>query len=316
MSTVAPSLPPKQVPQISSDVMLADGSWLSLDGFQERHLLEMQIQQEQKFAHAIRSMPKASKKRALIAGQAYDTISMIESSRHQASGIKPTSYHKRNAQLVLQILNRQISRGFGQPRFFEIGFGRGQMLKHVRDYGFPVGGVEISPRMHSLTTQALGARLAEQLHLGDFPRLQKVAPGRPTVVYWDGVLERVCPDEALDYLSKIYSLLIPGGSLVTISHNRLMRPSDASKDVSSSRTEAQGLHLKEYRLRELVGLLKRAGFRRVAVPLFARSERFYSLSDGGCLMKQLLEPLVDRLPVRLAHFLCHTWGMCCTIATK
>src|SRR4029453_9238647 len=91
--------------------------------------------------------------------------------------------------------------------------------------------------------------------------------GRPTLVYWNDVLEHIPVDEAAEYVAHIHRLLAPRGQLVTITPNWLLRPSDVTGDFCPPRTEARGLHLKEYRLAEVTRLLKRAGFRRVATPL-------------------------------------------------
>ena len=63
------------------------------------------------------------------------------------------------------------------------------------------------------------------LLLGDLRSVdQKSLTNRPSLVYWNDVFEHICPDEISDYLEKIYSLLVPGGSLVTITPNWLLRP--------------------------------------------------------------------------------------------
>ena len=63
-------------------------------------------------------------------------------------------------------------------------------------------------------------------------------------------------------------------------------------------------------------LLKRAGFRRVSTPLGTTPERVVLCGGGGRLVKQLIEPALDRLPVKAARFLCRGFAMSCTIATK
>jgi len=111
-------------------------------------------------------------------------------------------------------------------------------------------------------------------------------------------------------------VLIPGGSLVTITPNWLLRPSDITRDFCPARTDSQGLHLKEYRLAEVTRLLNRAGFKRVATPLAVSRNRIYLVRGDGRLPKQWVEPLLDRLPVRTATLVCRGLGMSCTIATK
>jgi O-methyltransferase involved in polyketide biosynthesis len=140
--------------------------------------------------------------------------------------------------------------------------------------------------------------------------------GQPTLIYWNDVFEHIPPDEIEEYVSHLYGLLAPGGSLVTITPHWLLRPSDVTRDFCPRRTEARGFHFKEYQLKEVTRLLKRAGFRRVATPLFATHHRLVLCGGGGRFAKQLVESLLDRLPVRAADLLCRGMAMSCTVAKK
>ena len=249
---------------------------------------KLQFEQEQQFARAICTMPKGSEKRAQVTSRAYDTVCTILAAQQKDDSPLVMGLDKRYVRLVLELLHRQINLGFGQPRLFEIGFGSGAMLKDVSDHGFSVSGLEISPAMHDAALEVLGNKFEDRLILGDLLQIEKNAlPGRPSLAYWNDVFEHICPDEISDYLTKIYELLVPGGSLVTITPNWLLRPSDVTGDFCPPRTEARGLHLKEYRLAEVSALLKQAGFKQLA-----------------------------RLPVRYTDLLCRGWGISCTIATK
>jgi hypothetical protein len=75
-------------------------------------------------------------------------------------------------------------------------------------------------------------------------------------------------------------------------------------------------YLKEYRLAEVNGLLKQAGFRRVTTPLLATRRRLVMCGGGGRVVKQFVESWIDRLPVRAAQLLCRGLAMSVTIATK
>ncbi len=304
-------------PTPQPEVMLADGSWLSLAELSVDELHRLQWEQEQKFAHAMRSLPKGSSDRVLVTGQAYDTVCAILAAQLPAGEPLVMGLDPRYGRLVVELLNQQINRGIGQPRFFEIGYGSGVMLKEVCDHGFKSGGIEISTTMRDEALSTLGEKFAEHLLLGDLRSVTTSSlPSRPSLMYWNDVFEHICPDEISDYLDKIYELLMPGGQLVTITPNWLLRPSDVTGDFCPARTEANGLHLKEYRLAEVTALLKQAGFRRVAAPLVISRKRIYQLGGGFRLGKQWIEPLLDKLPVRPAHLLCRGLGLSCTIATK
>jgi SAM-dependent methyltransferase len=313
-------------PAAVDSVLLANGQTVALGGLDRAQLHHLQWEQEQKFARAIMAFPAGSPQRSLIVGQAYDTISTIlarlaahaAAERGDESG-RPLSmgYHAKYAEFVLKLLERQVARGEGRPRLFEIGYGSGLLLKEVREFGYDVGGIEVSAAMRQQAVAQLNERYAGALLLGDFRQLAaEDLPGPPTLVYWNDVLEHVAVDEAGDYLSHIHKLLAPRGQLVTLTPNWLLRPSDVTGDFCPPRTEARGLHLKEYRLAEVTRLLKRAGFRRVATPLGATHTRIVLCGGGGRLVKQLIEPALDRLPVQAARFVCRGFAMSCTIATK
>jgi 2-polyprenyl-3-methyl-5-hydroxy-6-metoxy-1,4-benzoquinol methylase len=226
-------------------------------------------------------------------------------------------FDQKYVRMALELLERQVARGVGRPRLFEIGYGSGVLLKEVRDLGFDIGGIEVSAAMHQRAVRLVGERYAKSLMVGDFRSLTAAdLPGPPTLVYWNDVLEHLPLDEVADYVTHIHKLLAPRGQLVTITPNWLMRPSDVTGDFCPPRTIARGLHFKEYRLAEVVRVLKRAGFRRVGTPLGTTPKRVWLLGGGGRWVKQLVEPALDRLPVRAARLLCRGFAMSCTIATK
>jgi SAM-dependent methyltransferase len=297
--------------------MLADGTWLPLAGLSVAELSQLQWEQEQCFAQAIAALPKNSHDRALVTGQAYDTICTILSAQRTKGEPLVMGLDKRYVRLVIELLHRQVNQGLGRPQLFEVGYGSGTLLKEISDHGFPVAGVEISTAMREQAIALLGEQHAEQLLFGD---LRQVSSSelvqRPTLVYWNDVFEHICPDEIADYLAHIYKLLQPGGLLVTITPNWLLRPSDVTRSFCPLRTKARGLHFKEYRLAEVAKLLKHAGFKRVATPLVVSKQRIYLCGNGLRLVKQWCEPLIDRLPIKPAHLLCRGLGLSYTIATK
>lgn len=301
----------------SSDVILADGTRRNLDSLDPGALKALQWEQEQAFVRRILAAPKGSRRRTEITCQAYDTVTRIVAhmegipSRPLVMGLDA-----RYEQLVVRLLQHQKARGL-TPRFFEIGYAGGALLKQVSARGFPVAGIEVSSLMHEEACRLLGPTHAENLLVGDFAG-GAFGGGEPrySMVYWNDVFEHIPPDEILDYLRKIHGLLVPGGLLVTITPNWHIRPSDVTGDLCPPRTEAAGLHLKEYTLREVTGLLGRAGFRRVRVPLFLTHRRIVLWGDGLAAVKQLFEPSLEWLPFPLADILCRGFGLSCTIAAR
>ena len=290
----------------------------SLTRMNFRQLHELQWQQEQTSAREIMKHPKGSRERGLAIGHAYDTICTILSAQSAGAdqplvmGLDP-----RYVRLVLKLLRQQRELGVYHPGLFEVGYGCGALLTEVSGHGYAVGGIEVSGVMRDQAVEFLGKRHADSLLLGDLRNVELDSlANRPTLIYWNDVLEHIPPDEVAEYLSHIYRILAPGGLLVTITPNWLLRPSDVTGDFCPWRTEARGLHLKEYRLAEVTQLLRQAGFRSVATPLFATHQRLHTLANGGRAIKERIELWLDRLPVKAARLLCRGLALSVTIARK
>jgi 2-polyprenyl-3-methyl-5-hydroxy-6-metoxy-1,4-benzoquinol methylase len=299
-------------------VTLADGETVSLTGLSGQELHALQWQQEQVYARAIMACPKGSRERSLVVREAYDTICTILSAQATSTG-QPLvmGLDKRYVRLVLGMLRRQSEAGHKQPRLFEVGYGCGALVAEVRGHGYAVGGIDVSPVMREQAIEIVGERYAASLLLGDLRSVDvESLNGQPTLVYWNDVFEHIPPDEISEYLSHIYQLLAPGGALVTITPNWLLRPMDVTGDFCPPRTIARGLHLKEYRLAAVTRLLRQSGFRRVATPLLATRRRLVTCGGGGRVVKQWIEPWLDRVPVLAARLVCRGLAMSATIATK
>ena len=310
--------PTIEEPKSAAEVTLGDGRVMSLAGMSGKELQALQWQQEQICAQEIMKHPKGSRERGLAIRQAYDMICTILSAQ-SADAEQPLvmGLDPRYVRLVLNLLRQQSESGLHHPRLFEIGYGCGALLAEVHGHGYPVGGIEVSEIMRAQAIELLGKRHAAALLLGDLRSVDVDSlVGRPTLIYWNDVLEHIPPDEIGDYVSHIYRLLAPGGTLVTITPNWILRPSDVTGDFCPPRTQARGLHLKEYRLTEVTRLLRQAGFRRVATPILATHRRLVVCGGGGRALKQCIEPWLDHLPVRAARLLCRGLAMSATIARK
>lgn len=80
------------------------------------------------------------------------------------------------------------------------------------------------------------------------------------VAYSNQLMEHLHPDDASEQLKNIYNILVPDGVYLCITPNRLNGPHDISKYFDEI---ANGLHIREYTNIELVGIFKKAGFRKV-----------------------------------------------------
>ncbi len=305
-------------PSWGEHVTLADGRRCDISAISPEEILRLQWEQEQAFARRILETNKGSAARAEATRVAYDTVTRIfarcldtEGSEAPSMGLDP-----RYVDLVLRLLRSQQARD-GHARLFEVGFGSGRLLEAAAEAGFSVGGIEVSPALHAEAERRLPEHARADLRLGSLPDLGRQYHGRPfTLVYWNDVFEHVPPDEILDYLGAIHRLLAPGGCLLTFTPNWHFRPSDVTRAVCKPRTEAAGLHLKEYTLGQVRSLLGEAGFTRVRVPLLVTKKRIVLAGSGLAGWKCRLEPLLEWLPFRMAEILCRGFGLSCTIAMK
>ncbi len=310
------SAPANMPHETSRVVVLADGMRCDLAGLSQAELLRLQFEQEQAFAKQFVAFPKRSAERTAAFAQGYDTVTAIFAAANGMSGPVVMGLDARYEQLVVGLLSRQQRAGM-TPSMFEVGYGCGALLARVARRGFRVGGIEVSPAMQRQAVEALGSEHRESLWLGDFMADDFPVPrGSYSLCYWNDVFEHVAPDEISDYLSRIHDLLAPGGMLVTITPNWHVRPNDVTGDFHPPRTEARGVHLKEYSLGEVTSLLRGAGFATVATPLLVTRKQFVVCGSGLSGIKRLAEPALEWLPFPLARLLVRGFGLSCTIARR
>ncbi|MHB1323017.1 MAG: class I SAM-dependent methyltransferase [Coriobacteriia bacterium] len=87
-----------------------------------------------------------------------------------------------------------------------------------------------------------------------------VADQSVDVAYSSQLMEHLHPQDARAQLAEIHRVLVPNGTYVCITPNRLTGPHDISRRFDD---QARGLHLKEYTVAELDALLREAGFTAV-----------------------------------------------------
>jgi SAM-dependent methyltransferase len=297
---------------------LADGSDFDPAGATPDELMALQYDQEKQFSKAILNAPRLSRQRLEITCRAYALIEQIYTRIHQKNDeLLNYGVDERYIRLVCQLLERQ-KRDKIDPEFLEIGFGTGLLLDGVKQAGFSISGLEISEGMKAATLERLGSGYDDRLHVGGL--LDFKPSRRPTLIYSNDVIEHIAPDETLDYLKHLYQMLAPGGVLVTVTPSWHERPSDVTRLFAPPRTEAQGLHLKEYQLSEMVALLREAGFEKVTTPLIQipgkRFGRIFLGHGGQVRAKCRLEGLLEKMPVQLAIRLSRLAGLSITLAKR
>ena len=309
--------PPAHSGDVSLEVTLFDGSKLDLANLSWHELVDLQWREERAFAQRIKTSAKGSADRAAAFAHGYDTVCTIVGRRQQlAGGDSAMGFDARYVGLVLHVLARTQRTGATQ-QLFEIGYGSGALLAALAERGILVAGVEVSASMRAKALAGEPPSSADRLLLGDFLSIPlEQHTGQYDVVYWNDVLEHIPCDETHDFLGRIFTLLRPGGSLITITPNWHVRPSDITHGFRPGRSEAEGFHLKEYTLRDVCGLLREAGFDRVAVPLLVSPWRIALGGDGLVKLKLRCEPLLERLPFRATQRLCSLLALNITIARK
>lgn len=159
-----------------------------------------------------------------------------------------------------------LSTLFGEERirFLDVGCSSGALVFEALSHGWDAYGVDIEE-----ASTELAQRKMQTLFPGDgkdrffFGEIYDVTENEFDLVYHSDVLEHIHPDEVVDFLARMHSLLVSGGRLVVSTPYRLSGPKDVSRFFVPTGEAAQGLHLKEYLLSEMIRLLETAGFREV-----------------------------------------------------
>jgi 2-polyprenyl-3-methyl-5-hydroxy-6-metoxy-1,4-benzoquinol methylase len=301
-------------------VTLINGLTVAIDKLSLEELETLQYEQEPAFARAIERTAKNSAERAQTIQQAYATICAILdeiSNRRAVKGVFSMGMDARYADLVMNTLEFQNRQGISGG-LFELGCSAGSLLAQACQAGYRVGGLEVVPELLDRARLQISAQNHPNLFLGDFRCVdltQQLASY--SVAYWNDVFEHIPTDEIEEYLVKLFSVLKPGGKLITITPNWHMRPSDVTSALLPPRSEAHGFHLKEYTLREVTSLLRTAGFEHVQTPSFISRNKIHTQPRLSLTrLKCLVEPVLEWLPFRVAVQCCRRLGLSCTIATK
>ena len=283
-----------------------------LDTLNVSELRSLQWELEKYYHHQILNSPSGSQ-RAEIINMAYSDISQILHKVKSLSNSSPTfGLQERDSKLVVSLLGDSSSK-----KFFEVGFGLGKLLTLVSRHGHYVSGVEPASSLVDFANSSISRSYNLGLIAGDLLSLNnQLLSHKFDLIYWNDVIEHVHPEDVPICISKLYSLLKPGGSLITITPNWHVRPSDITRLFCPPRTSAQGLHLKEYTLCELCSLLQSSGFSRLRVPFVCTRSRSILLGSGFLRLKLLLEPILELLPIKLARIVAGGLGYYCVIATR
>lgn len=203
------------------------------------------------------------------------------------------------AALIIPLTVRQI-------RVLEIGCGTGEVLAVIGETGCICTGVEVSQDMLRLChNRGIDAVHGTADHTG-FPA------NSFDLVFSQEVLEHLHPEDVPGHFAEAYRLLRPKGILAVETPNRRTGPQDVSRGFARV---AEGLHLKEWTVRELLELFHAAGFVRIRGLLAPhcvakRSEMIHRISRVPGIIKYCQDLSLAIVPgLRLRTILAKMMGL-------
>ena len=147
----------------------------------------------------------------------------------------------------------------------EVGCGRGDVLMALAERGRVCTGIEISRHMLQLCD-----KLAVKVVQGDADSLC-FPSGSFDVVFSQEVLEHLHPEDVPIHFAEAFRVLRPNGILAVETPNRRTGPQDISRSFTRV---AEGLHLKEWTIRELIQQFQKAGFVKIPLCLIAIEQTY------------------------------------------
>ncbi|MHC4560801.1 MAG: class I SAM-dependent methyltransferase [Planctomycetota bacterium] len=177
-------------------------------------------------------------------------------------------------------------------KVLEVGCGRGEVLRALAERGRICTGIEVSRDMMQLCDKIdvkVVYGVADSL---DFPA------GSFDVVFSQEVLEHLHPEDVPGHFAEAFRVLRPNGILAVETPNRQTGPQDISRGFTRV---AEGLHLKEWTVRELIQMFQKAGFvkiRGLLAPQFVarRSETMHHLTQTPAIVKYFQSLLLVFVP--------------------
>ena len=247
---------------------------------------------ERRLADRLRRAPDAEARRRIFETMYDDLFREVpDHPRLQAAGDK-LAERARDIGWDLAQLRPYLENGC---TFLEVGAGDCALSARVAEGAGKVYAVDISDQLARSLPENV------QLVVSDGTSIP-VPEGSVDVAFSDQLMEHLHPEDARVQLANIHRALKPGGVYLCITPNRLYGPSDISAYFDD---EARGFHLREYSLREIVGILREAGFHRIrtyvgARGMFVRFPRF---------LLEILEAMLELLPAGIRRGIAGTKPM-------
>lgn len=150
----------------------------------------------------------------------------------------------------------------GEPpkRIYEVGSGRGELINYLADIGHTCRATEIStvrctePRGKSFQNLCWGT--TDGVHLDIFEPLETY-----DLILSRQVIEHLHPDDVGAHFDSVKKILVVGGLYILSTPHSFTGPHDVSEIFKCDKP--QGVHLREYTYRELIRIIREAGFTNV-----------------------------------------------------
>lgn len=196
-----------------------------------------------------RIISSSKEDREAVIAQAYNELYESFPDHSMLTKTEASARHdgRMKARLIIPLLKRE-------NKILEIGCGTGDVIMVLADQGYICTGVEISRYMLNLCEKrGLNVIRGTADHV-DYPE------GSFDVIFSQEVLEHLHPEDAPKHFLEAFRLLRPNGVLAVETPNCRTGPQDVSRGFTRV---AEGLHLKEWCVRELIQLFKDAGFVKI-----------------------------------------------------
>lgn len=248
-----------------------------------------------------RILSSAEKDRSAVVDQAYKEL--FRSFPDHPRLTKTEEDAARDGRMKARLIEPLLQ---SESRILEIGCGTGDVVASLVQQGYACTGVEISQDMQELCKKRGLDVVRGTASCVDLP------DECFDVIFSQEVVEHLHPDEVHGHFREAFRLLKPNGILITETPNRRTGPQDVSRGFTRV---AEGLHLKEWSVRELIGLFQDAGFVKVRGLLAAqflarRSERIHRLTRVPAVVKYLQDLLLALVPtLRFRTFVGKSLGL-------
>jgi len=172
---------------------------------------------------------------------------------------------KRTAGTSPMLIKRLSKLCKSTDNILEVGSGRGYTCVKLAPYVQAIFGVEVSEPSFIEANELIKKNALHNVQLyhssaQDLTALFKQSTFDKVISI--DVLEHLHPDDALDHIEQVYTILKPGGCYIIVTPNKLTGPHDITRKFYPKSTVPLGFHLNEVTYTDLKTQLTLIGFKR------------------------------------------------------